>query len=101
MSHGQRVEPSPADALARTAQMGRGDAIAGVPNGDRQVEVVGPEPALHHTDEGEAGDRIASTRCHARKRAWLRDHLHRQASGVAVERFMAEVREIVAGCQAP
>lgn len=92
MSHGQRVEPSPADALARTAQMGRGDAIAGVPNGDRQVEVVGPEPALHHTDEGEAGDRIASTRCHARER---------QASGVVVERFMAEVREIVAGCQAP
>jgi glycosyltransferase involved in cell wall biosynthesis len=78
------------------AEMVRAGMIVWVPRGGGQMEIVGDEPALLFDTEEEAAEKILAVLLHPAEQTRLRDHLAEQAGRFSADRFMNEVRTIVA-----
>jgi glycosyltransferase involved in cell wall biosynthesis len=78
------------------AEMIRAGMIVWVPRGGGQVEIVGDEPALLYDSEEEAAEKIRHVLGHAPEQTRLREYLHTRSALFGTERFMEEVRSIVA-----
>jgi glycosyltransferase involved in cell wall biosynthesis len=78
------------------AEMVRAGMVVWVPRGGGQMEIVGDEPALLFDTEEEAAEKILGVLLDPAQQSRIRDHLARQAEGFGADRFMNEVRAIVA-----
>jgi glycosyltransferase involved in cell wall biosynthesis len=78
------------------AELARAGAIVWVPRGGGQVEIVGDEPALLYDGEDEAAEKILAVVSSAREQTRLREHLAMRSKLFGTDRFMEEVRSIVA-----
>jgi glycosyltransferase involved in cell wall biosynthesis len=78
------------------AEMVRAGMIVWVPRGGGQVEIVGDEPALVYDSEEEAAETIMDVLDRAPEQARLRAHLRTRSALFGTDRFMEEVRGIVA-----
>lgn len=74
--------------------------IVWVPRGGGQVEIVGDEPALLYDSEDEAAEKILATLADDREQTRLREHLATRAALFTTERFVDQVRAIVASFRA-
>jgi glycosyltransferase involved in cell wall biosynthesis len=82
------------------AEMVRAGMIVWVPRGGGQMEIVGDEPALLFDSEEEAADKILSVLLNPAEQQRLRDHLAQQGTRFGTDRFIREVRTIVANFRA-
>lgn len=73
-----------------------GGAIVFVPNDGGQVEIVGDEPQLLYKSPAEAVEKITRVLNDAHAQTTLRAQLAARAELFSTERFMGELREIVA-----
>jgi hypothetical protein len=78
------------------AEMVRAGMIVWVPGGGGQVEIVGDEPALLFDTEEEAGGKILDVLERGSEQGRLREHLQTRSALFGTNRFMDEVRSIVA-----
>ena len=78
------------------AEMVRASMIVWVPRGGGQVEIVGDEPMLSFGSDEEAVEKIQTVLASAREQDRLRAHLKAQSERFGIERFMAELRDVVA-----
>jgi len=78
------------------AELVRAGALVWLGRGGGQVEIVGGEDALLYDTEEEAAEKIASVLSNPAEERRLREHLHARGERFAPERFVGEVREIVA-----
>ena len=78
------------------AEMVRAGMIVWVPNGGGQVEIVGDEATLRYDDEDDAIRKITRVLQQSDEEARLRAHLAAQGELFSVERFMDDVRTLVA-----
>jgi glycosyltransferase involved in cell wall biosynthesis len=78
------------------AEMVRAGMIVWVPDGGGQIEIVGNEPSLLFDTEEEAAEKIVNVLSSASEQDRIRRHLAVQAERFGTDRFMNEVREIVA-----
>jgi glycosyltransferase involved in cell wall biosynthesis len=78
------------------AEMVRAGMVVWVPRGGGQMEIVGDEPALLFDTEDEAAEKILAVIRYPAEQHRVREHLARQAERFGTERFMQEVRTIVA-----
>ena len=77
------------------AEMVRAGMIVWVPRGGGQVEIVGADPALAYDTDEHAADSIARVVHDPAEQNRLRDWLAVCGDRFGVDRFVAEVREIV------
>lgn len=78
------------------AEMVRAGMIVWVPGGGGQMEIVGNEPALVFDSAEEAAGRILSVLLNPAEQHRLRSHLAHQGERFGTDRFIKEVRTIVA-----
>lgn len=78
------------------AEMVRAGMIVWLPRGGGQVEIVGDEPALLYESEDEAADKILRTMSDDRVQEQLREYLESRSALFSTERFVNEVRSLVA-----
>lgn len=78
------------------AEMVRAGAIVWVPNGGGQTEIVGHEPTLVFDSDQDAVRKISAVLIDAREQARLRQQLAQLAGVFSIDRFVREVRHIVA-----
>jgi glycosyltransferase involved in cell wall biosynthesis len=78
------------------AEMVRAGMIVWVPRGGGQVEIIGDEPALLYEDEQEAAEKILQVLGRPAEQQRLREHLREQAAMFGTDRFVDEMRSIVA-----
>jgi glycosyltransferase involved in cell wall biosynthesis len=78
------------------AELVRAGALVWLGRGGGQVEIVGDEDALLYDGEEEAAEKIAAVLARPAEERRLREHLQARAGQFAPERFVAQVREIVA-----
>lgn len=78
------------------AELVRAGAIVWVPDGGGQVEIVGGEPALTYGTEDEAVRKITAVITNVKEQARLRNLLAERGEVFSTDRFVREVREIVA-----
>ncbi len=78
------------------AEMTRGGAIVFVPNDGGQVEIVGAEPRLLYASPQDAVEKISRVLENEHTQAALRAQLGACAAQFSAERFMGQLREIVA-----
>jgi glycosyltransferase involved in cell wall biosynthesis len=78
------------------AEMAAAGMIVWVPRGGGQVEIVGDDPALVYDSEEEAAEKILTVLSHAAVQDRLREHLRWRARLFGTDRFMDDVRAIVA-----
>ncbi len=78
------------------AEMARAGMIVWVPRAGGQMEIVGREPALMYDTDEEAAARITAALADPPKQERLRVQLATRAEIFSTERFVREVREIVA-----
>ena len=81
------------------AEMIRAGLIVWVPRGGGQVEIVGDEPALTYETEEEAASAILRVITDPAEQDRLRRHLAERSSLFGTDRFVKEVRSIVAQFQ--
>jgi hypothetical protein len=67
-----------------------------VPDGGGQVEVVGDEPLLRYRSTDDAVARILTVMASVRLQQEIRARLAGRASGFSHERFMDDIRGVVA-----
>jgi glycosyltransferase involved in cell wall biosynthesis len=79
-----------------SAEMVRAGVIVWVPRGGGQTEIVGEEPALLYASEEEAADKIVRVLGSGREQLRLREHLALQSHMFGTDRFMDDMRSIVA-----
>jgi glycosyltransferase involved in cell wall biosynthesis len=77
------------------AEMVRSGMIVWVPHGGGQVEIVGVNPALVYDSDEQAADSISRVLSSPPEQRRLRDELAVCSERFRVDRFIAEVREIV------
>lgn len=82
------------------AEMARAGMIVWVPRSGGQVEVVGNEPALMYGSDDEAAGKIGAVLADPGAQDRLRRALAAHAKGFSTERFVHEVRAIVADWRA-
>lgn len=82
------------------AEMVRGGMIVWVPRGGGQMEIVGDEPALVYDTDEEAAETIVRVMRDTAEQERLRAHLATRAERFSVDRFVREIREVVAGFEA-
>jgi hypothetical protein len=82
-----------------TAEMVRAGMIVWVPRGGGQMEIVGDEPTLSFASDEEAVEKIRGVLANAAEQDRLRVYLKAQSERFGAERFMAEIRDIVATFQ--
>lgn len=82
------------------AEMVRAGMIVWVPRGGGQMEIVGDEPALMFASDEEAAGKIAAVLADAAAQDHLRQALASRAELFSSDRFVREVRGIVAGWRA-
>jgi glycosyltransferase involved in cell wall biosynthesis len=78
------------------AEMVRAGCIVWVPRGGGQMEIVGDEPLLLYDTEDEAADQIQRVLANGREQGRIRDALSRQSQMFGTDRFMDDMRAIVA-----
>lgn len=78
------------------AELARAGVIVWLPKGGGQVEIVGDEPALMYESEDEAAGKIAAVLADPAAQDRLRHGLAARAGMFSTDRFVREVREIVA-----
>jgi glycosyltransferase involved in cell wall biosynthesis len=78
------------------AEMIRAGMIVWVPNGGGQVEIVGNDPQLVYDSDEQAIDQIVRVLGNPDEQRRLRDALQQRAERFSTERFVTEVREVVA-----
>ena len=78
------------------AEMMRAGCIVWVPRGGGQMEVVGDEAGLLYDTEDEAAEKILSVLGSGAEQMRLREHLAIRGQMFGTDRFMKEMREIVA-----
>ena len=81
------------------AEMARSGVIVWVPNGGGQMEIVGYEPALMYASEDDAAAKISAVLADPVAQARLGGALAARAARFSTDRFVREVREIVATFQ--
>lgn len=79
------------------AELARAGAIVWVPAAGGQVEIVGGEPALMYDSEEEAASKIRAVLADPAAQTRLRAALSARAERFSTDRFVREVRDIVAG----
>lgn len=79
------------------AEMVRGGMIVWVPRGGGQREIVGDEPALLYDTDEEAVATIAGVMRDGAEQERLRTHLATRGERFSVDRFVREMRAIIAG----
>ncbi len=77
------------------AEMIRSGMIVWVPNGGGQVEIVAAEPSLVYGSDEEGTDQISRVLSSPSEQARLRELLAAHAHNFGVQRFVAEVQEVV------
>lgn len=92
MLHGMREE----HFGMSVAQALRAGCIPFVPDGGGQVEVVGDEPLLRYRSVNDAVDKIETVMASGPLQAEIRARLAARASWFGPERFMDEIRRVVA-----
>jgi hypothetical protein len=78
------------------AEMVRAGMIVWVPRGGGQVEIVGDEPPLSFGTDEDAIEKIQAVLASPAEQERLRAYLKTQAERFGTERFVREVRDIVA-----
>jgi glycosyltransferase involved in cell wall biosynthesis len=78
------------------AEMVRAGMIVWVPRGGGQVEIVGDEPRLLYESEEEAAEQVARVISDEDAQAQLREYLESRSPLFGTERFVNEVRTLVA-----
>ena len=78
------------------AEMARAGVIVWVPHGGGQMEIVGNEPALLYDSQDEAATKISTVLADPATQERLRGALAARAEMFSTDRFVREVREIVA-----
>ena len=78
------------------AELVRAGAIVWVPDGGGQTEIVGGEPSLVFSSDDDAVRKISAVLADADAQARLRQRLAERARLFSTDRFMSEVRDIVA-----
>lgn len=78
------------------AEMARAGVIVWVPNGGGQMEIVGHEPALMYGSDEDAAAKITAVLADPVAQARLGGALAARAERFSTDRFVREVREIVA-----
>lgn len=78
------------------AEMVRAGMVVWVPRGGGQTEIVGGEPALLFDSEDEAIEKILAVLTNEAEEQRVRKHLARQGERFGTERFLQEVRTILA-----
>lgn len=78
------------------AEMVRAGMIVWVPRGGGQVEIVGDEPRLLYESEEEAAEKVARVISDEDAQAQLREYLESRSPLFGTERFVNEVRTLVA-----
>ena len=81
------------------AEMARSGMIVWVPEGGGQVEIVGDAPLLRYSSEEQAAENILRVITDAREEQRLRNYLAQQSESFSAQRFVAEIREVVATFQ--
>lgn len=79
------------------AELVRAGQIVWVPRGGGQMEIVGDEPALMYDSDDDAVAKILAVMANPAEETRLRERLAERGALFSTERFIAEVREIVAG----
>ena len=79
------------------AEMVRAGMIVWVPRGGGQVEIVGEEPRLLYSSDEEAAENIAQVLSSDAEQDRLRQYLSTRAELFGTDRFMNEIRAVVAG----
>jgi len=82
------------------AEMARAGMIVWVPRGGGQMEIVGDEPALLYESDDEAAGKIGAVLADPFAQDRLRQALAARAEAFSTERFVHDVRGIVAGWRA-
>lgn len=78
------------------AEMARAGMIVWVPRGGGQMEIVGDEPMLLYDSEDEAAEKILYVLSNQAEQRRLCEHLTARSELFSTERFVKEVRTIVA-----
>jgi glycosyltransferase involved in cell wall biosynthesis len=78
------------------AEMVHAGCIVWVPRGGGQIEIVGDEPGLLYASEDEAAEKITRVLGSASEQVRMREHLAVQSQMFGADRFMADIRSIVA-----
>ena len=78
------------------AELVRAGQIVWVPRGGGQMEIVGEEPALMYDTDDDAVEKILAVMASAAEQTRLRDLLEQRGQLFSTDRFVNEVREIVA-----
>jgi glycosyltransferase involved in cell wall biosynthesis len=78
------------------AELVRAGAIVWVPNGGGQTEIVGHEPGLVFDSDAEAVRKISAVLIDPTEQGRLRQRLAERAEAFSTDRFVREVRDIVA-----
>ena len=78
------------------AEMVRAGMIVWVPRGGGQMEIVGEEPLLLYDTEDEAADKMLRVLGSGAEQARLREYLAQHSQLFGADRFMGEMRAIVA-----
>jgi glycosyltransferase involved in cell wall biosynthesis len=78
------------------AEMVHAGCVVWVPHGGGQMEIVGDEPLLLYDTEEEAADKILRVLGSAPEQVRLREHLALQSQLFGADRFMDDIRRIVA-----
>ena len=81
------------------AELVSAGAIVWVPNGGGQTEIVGHEPSLVFDSDAEAVRKISAVLIDPLEQARLRQRLAERGQVFSTDRFVREVREIVATFQ--